>query len=126
MILPDTSIWIDHFRQANPVLQSLLEDGQILCHQFVVGELACGSLRARESTMQLLQTLECAPLAEQEEVLALVTGQRLMATGIGWLDAYLLSSVLLAKAELWTLDQPLARVSHKLGVAATLGMSGER
>lgn len=126
MILPDTSIWIDHFRRANPVLQSLLEEGQILCHWFVIGELACGSLRDRESTLQLLQTLKSAPPAHHEEVLALVNGHRLMATGIGWLDAHLLGSALLAKAELWTLDQPLARVARKLGVAANPRTPGER
>ena len=125
MILPDTSIWIDHFRHANPVLQSLLEEGRILCHRFVIGELACGSLRDREATMYLLETLESAPSADHEEVLALVNGHRLMATGIGWLDAHLLGSVLLAKAELWTLDQPLARVARRLGVAAKPRTSGE-
>lgn len=124
MTLPDTSIWIDHFRHANPVLKSLLDEGQVLCHPFVVGELACGSLRDRESTLQLLQTLESAPLADHHEVLALVDRHRLMGTGIGWLDAHLLGSALLAKAELWTLDQPLMRVARQLGIAASPRTSG--
>ena len=116
MILPDTSVWIDHLRRANPVLTSLLESGDVLCHPFVIGELACGSLKERRRTLQWLQTLEPAPFADHDEVLTLVDGNGLVATGLGWLDAHLLGSTLLAGARLWTLDAPLARAAAKLSV----------
>ena len=45
MILVDTSVWIDHFRAKNERLKSLLFDQQVLCHPFVVGKLACGTLQ---------------------------------------------------------------------------------
>ena len=45
MILVDTSVWIDHFRAANERLKSLLLDQQ--GHRFVLGELACDTLRNR-------------------------------------------------------------------------------
>jgi hypothetical protein len=59
-----------------------------------------------------------APLMQHEEVLILVERHRLMATRIGWVDAHLLGSALLAGARLWPLDQSLASVARKLGVAA--------
>ena len=116
MILPDTSIWIDHLRRPNPVLISLLEGGDVLCHPFVIGELACGSLKNRRRTLQWLETLESAPFADHDEVLALIDRHNLVATGLGWLDAHLLGSTLLAGASLWTLDAPLARAAAKLSV----------
>jgi predicted nucleic acid-binding protein len=114
MILPDSSVWIDHFRRGNPSLAELLENDQALCHPFIVGELACGYLRSRESTIHLLQTLPEAPMMRHEEVLILIERHRLMASGIGWLDAHLLGSALLAGAKLWTLDVALARAAANL------------
>jgi predicted nucleic acid-binding protein len=118
MILADTSVWIDHFRRANPVLAALLDGGHVLCHPFVIGELACGSLKEWRGTLQLLQTLESAPLADHNEVLMLVDRYNLMATGLGWLDAHLLGSTLLAGASLRTLDAPLAGAAKTLSVLA--------
>ena len=42
MILVDTSIWIDHLRQSNEPLTRLLNQGQVLAHPYVIGELALG------------------------------------------------------------------------------------
>ena len=114
MMLPDTSVWIDHFRHGNASLVELLQNGQALCHPFIVGELACGHLPTRVSTIQWLRTLPEAPMLHHEEVLILVERHRLMASGIGWLDAHLLGSALLAGAKLWTFDAALAKAAAKL------------
>ncbi len=45
MILVDTSVWIEHLRLGSARLRSLLYNEQVLCHPFVVGELACGTLQ---------------------------------------------------------------------------------
>lgn len=116
MTLVDSSVWIDHLRHANSSLIELLESDQALCHPFVVGELACGYLRSRVPTINLLQTLPQAPIAEHDEVLMLIERHQLMASGIGWLDAHLLGSALLARAAIWTHDRPLAKAAHRLGV----------
>ncbi|PKM38395.1 MAG: hypothetical protein CVV06_00710 [Gammaproteobacteria bacterium HGW-Gammaproteobacteria-10] len=42
-VLVDTSVWIDHFRKKEPALVGLLENGQVLGHPFVRGELALAS-----------------------------------------------------------------------------------
>jgi predicted nucleic acid-binding protein len=118
MILPDTSVWIDHFRRSNPLLAELLDGSEVLCHPFVIGELACGWLKKRDLTLGLLQTLEEVPMAEHDEVLQLIERHELRGTGIGWLDAHLLASALLGGAKLWTLDKPLAHAAAKLSVLA--------
>ena len=40
MILVDTSVWIDHFRQTDSKLADLLHQCAVLAHPFVIGELA--------------------------------------------------------------------------------------
>ena len=47
MTLVDTSVWIDHFAAGNADLRDLLGKGQVITHPFVIGELACGSLKNR-------------------------------------------------------------------------------
>jgi predicted nucleic acid-binding protein len=117
VILVDTSVWIDHFRRGNARLASLLDAGDVACHPFVVGELVLGHLRNREAILEHLSHLPVAPPAQHEEVMSLVDRHRLKGTGIGWLDAHLLASSLLASAPLWSLDQSLARQARRLGIA---------
>lgn len=47
MVLADTSVWVGHLRDDNPALREFLEDGRIVIHPFVSGELACGVLEPR-------------------------------------------------------------------------------
>ncbi len=116
-VLVDTSIWIDHFRQGNPRLQKLLVDGEILCHEFVIGELACGNLKNRDEILSLLQKLPKSKIANHEETLKLIESNRLMGKGIGWIDAHLIASALLTQAKLWTADKKLKKVSTELELA---------
>jgi hypothetical protein len=60
MVLVDMSVWIDHFRRGAPVLADLLHDGRVACHPAVVGELACGVMRQRDTTLDLLRHLPSA------------------------------------------------------------------
>ena len=63
----------------------------MLVHPWVIGELACADLRDRSRLLQLLQGLPLAPLATDGEVMLLIERHRLMARGIGWIDAHLLA-----------------------------------
>ena len=119
MILVDSSVWIGHFRRTNAQLVALLHDGRVLCHRFVLGELALGNLRNRTVILEHLSALPTAVVAEHEEVLTLVEGRRLAGTGIGWIDAHLLASAMLSHARIWTLDAALAAQGRRLGVGAT-------
>ena len=116
MILVDTSVWVDHFKHDDRRLTGLLLDMQVLCHPFVIGELACGKLRQRGVILELLTNLTQAPTARHEEVLALVGTRKLMGSGIGWIDAHLLASTALAGASLWTKDNALSVQAKRLGI----------
>jgi predicted nucleic acid-binding protein len=117
MILVDTSVWVDHFRRRNEELARLLESEQVLGHPFVIGELACGNLANRREILGLLAALPAAPTAEHTDVLAFIEQAHLHGQGIGWIDAHLLASAVLAPAPLWTADKRLRRVAGALRVA---------
>lgn len=40
MILVDTSVWVKFLRHGLPLLATLLQDGEVLIHPWVIGELA--------------------------------------------------------------------------------------
>jgi len=114
MILVDTSVWVDHFRNGNKKLQDLLLDNEVIMHPFIVGELACGSIGNREEILRLLQELPEAQVAEHGEVLGLIERRRLWGQDIGWVAAHLLASALLSNASILTLDRKLSRVASAL------------
>lgn len=118
MILVDTSVWIEHLRSRSDRLRALLFDEQVFCHPFIVGELACGTLRNRREIISMLRALPEAHLVEHEEVLSFLEARRLHGRGIGWVDAHLLASTLLTGCTLWTLDTPLRRAAAVLNVLA--------
>jgi predicted nucleic acid-binding protein len=119
LILVDTSIWVDHLRAGHPSLSRLLSEGGVLVHPWVIGELACGNLQDRSRLILLLQGLPQAPLAMDAEVMLLIERHRLMGHGIGWIDAHLLASTLLASSRLWSGDRRLRTIAVELGAAAT-------
>ena len=116
MILVDTSVWIEHLRAGNDRLKSLLFDQQVLCHPFVIGELACGMLQKRGEILTMLKALPEAHLLEHEEVMSFLDARRLYGRSIGWVDAHLLASTLLTGCAIWTFDKPLRRAAAALNV----------
>ena len=117
MILVDTSVWVDHLRRGNGPLVGALEDGLVASHPFVIGELACGTIRRRAEVLSLLARLDAMPVVANAEALRLVEERRLMGRGIGWVDVHLLASSLLARVQLWSLDRRLASIAREIGVA---------
>lgn len=121
MILADTSVWIDHLRSGNKELQNLLEQGQIVIHPFVIGELALGSLRERARTLALLDRLPQVQVAQMNEVRMAIDTRRLFNLGIGLIDAHLIASVLINPPTLlWTRDKRLRKAAERLGLLANL------
>ena len=118
MILADTSVWVDHLRKADRELSVLLNDGLVVCHPFIVGELACGNVRNRVQILSLLTALPSATAAGHDEALRLVSQRELHGTGIGWIDVHLLASCLLTGCTLWTKDRALAAAARTLKVEA--------
>ena len=118
MILVDTSVWIDHLRHGDHGLGRLLEANEVCTHEFVIGELACGNLRARDQVLGLLQSLRTILTADAREVLFLVDRHCLMGRGIGYVDAHLLAAAAAdGSTQLWTRDKRLHAVCGELGIA---------
>lgn len=119
MILVDTSIWIDHLRAGDERLARMLDDGQVMAHPFVTGELALGNLHNRDGVLKALKDLPQAQVATDDEVLCFVGEKCLFGIGIGYIDAHLLAAVLLTPGSvLWTRDKRLLVASSRLGIAA--------
>ncbi|HET9769006.1 MAG TPA: type II toxin-antitoxin system VapC family toxin [Thermoanaerobaculia bacterium] len=118
MILVDTSVWINHLRRSNAKLAALLEEGQVACHPFIIGELILGNLSRDSEVPNLLAELSCVTLAEHHEVAAFVADHALQGSGIGWVDAHLLCSAALSDAKLWTLDGRLRSAAEGSGLQA--------
>lgn len=117
MILVDTSVWIDHLRRGNNQLKSLLYENGVLAHPFIIGEIACESLRNRSEILRLLKALPEARLAEHNKVLILIENEHLYNRGIGWVDVHLLASALLTNTSFWTLDKKLSKVASSLRIS---------
>ncbi len=121
MILVDTSVWVEHFRGDRRAdrLADLLADDQVLLHPWVLGELALGGLGSRRSAVLAdLGRLPAAPEVPHPEVIDLIVNRRLAGLGIGWVDAHLLASALVAGSGLWTLDTRLDGAARGAGVPA--------
>ena len=116
MTLVDTSVWVTHLRVGSSPLISLLQEGLVLTHPYVIGELACGMLKNRSEILTLLQTLPEARISEHHEVLLLLESQKLFGKGLGWVDVSLLASAKLTGCGLWTIDGSLQQAATTLGI----------
>ncbi len=115
-VLVDTCVWVRHFRQRNPLLSAMLEDGEVWCHPIVVGELSMGTLRERRQTVIDLAKLNRPPIASFAETRQMVESRRLWGRGIQWNDANILASSVLGGVPLWTFDLRLKAISEEMGV----------
>jgi predicted nucleic acid-binding protein len=117
MILADTSVWIEHFRRDQPALAEHLNEGVVLMHPFVSGELACGNLKDRSVVLSYLSALPAAKPATHDEALHFMDRHRIWARGLGWIDVHLLASAFLSDSRFWTLDKRLAQTGADLGLS---------
>jgi len=118
MILLDSSVWVDHLRSGDAGVSDVLENGSVLMHPFVLGEIACGSLgKKRGEILRLMSDLPQGPVATDEEALHFIDNNALMGRGVGYIDVHLLATVALAGAKLWTRDKRLAAIAAELKLA---------
>lgn len=114
MVLVDTSVWVSHFRETNLILTELLVNAEVVCHPFIIGELACGNLKNRPAIIDLLDALPMAHELTHKEVLSFIEGRKVMGKGLGYVDIHLLSSAILTGVPLWTLDKKLDKAAAEL------------
>jgi predicted nucleic acid-binding protein len=117
-VLVDTSVWVGHFKQNNEHLVALLEQGCVVCHPYVVVEMACGTPPNHKSIIDLLSLLDTVTVATPGEVLLLIEKRGLFGRGCGFVDLSLLASAFLhPQTRLWTLDQRLQAAADEAGRA---------
>ncbi|MEM9080699.1 MAG: type II toxin-antitoxin system VapC family toxin [Verrucomicrobiota bacterium] len=116
-VLVDTNVWVGFFRYGNPLLESLLEDGEVASHPIVIGELAMGNLPKRRKFLSDLMKLERPKTVSWNEIFHMVEDRNLWGRGIQWNDAAILASAILSNLPLWTLDKRLAAAAREAGVA---------
>ena len=122
MILVDTSIWIDFIRSGfDQHLDYLLKGESVVVHDFVIGEIAMGSLKRRESRLAMLRDLHRIPTASDIEVMTWVESAKLFGVGLSYIDVHLLAATRASgdfePVRLWTRDKALKVQSERLGVA---------
>lgn len=116
MVLVDTSIWIDHLRNRNSNLVELLEQGDVVIHPWIIGELACGNLTNRRELLLLFRSLPSVRVATDEEVFQLMEGRKLFGKGIGWVDIHILAASLIEDIRFWTGDKRLKKIANSLKI----------
>ncbi|WP_027995941.1 type II toxin-antitoxin system VapC family toxin [Simplicispira psychrophila] len=117
-VLVDTSVWVGHFKQRNEHLVALLESYRVVCHPYVVMEIACGMPPHQRALIAMLAELESTRLATSDELLELIERRNLYGRGCGLVDISLLASTLLSEETLlWTADKRLESVAAELNHA---------
>ncbi len=117
MVLVDTSVWVDHLRYGNPRLEKLLLETEVVCHSFIIGELACGNIKNRKDVLSLLETLPVGQVATNKEFHHFLERNKLMGKGIGFVDVHLLASAMLSRIPIWTEDKELKKVAELLDLS---------
>ena len=117
MVLVDTSVWVGHLRKGDTGLETLLNDGEVVCHPFIIGEIACGTIKNRTTILSLLQALPVIIQADNRKVMDFIESDNLMGKGLGYIDIHLLASAVLTSVLVWTHDKALNEVASEMRLA---------
>jgi hypothetical protein len=98
-------------------LDHLLELDEAAGHDLVYGELLIGDAGGRSQFLNSYDLIHRVPAVGHAEVATFVRSHKLHGKGIGWIDAHLLASALVADVDLWTADEHLAGLAGALGIA---------
>jgi predicted nucleic acid-binding protein len=118
MVLVDTSVWIRFLANRAPYaaeLDRLLDRDEAAGHDLIHGELLIGNRAGRGELLKSYSLIHRLSNVPHPEVVAFVRAHKLHGRGIGWLDAHLLASALVANVPLWTAGERLARLAGELG-----------
>ena len=116
MILVDSSVWIDHFRNDNKLLSILLSNGAIVMHEFILGELAIVNFKNRKVILSLLDSIPKLSKLTHDEFIYFFEQNSFYGRGVGFVDIHLLGSTKLAGVKIWTLDKRLLKLAESLNL----------
>jgi predicted nucleic acid-binding protein len=114
-VLADTSVWVDYLRHKRSPMLERLSSGDVVLHDFVVGEMVLGGIgQAKLAMFSQMRRCHCA---SHDEVMHLIAERKLAGRGLGYVDCHLLAAALIGGMQLWTLDKALQRVARECGCA---------
>jgi predicted nucleic acid-binding protein len=116
MILVDSSVWIDHFRNHNKILESLLFSGSVIIHEFIFGELAIGNFKNRKLIINLLDSIPKITKLNHSEFIFFINHHSLFGKGIGFVDVHLLGSSKMEGVKIWSLDKKLMKFATDMNI----------
>jgi hypothetical protein len=116
VIIVDTSVWIEFFRQREPwhaSLRRLLESRQVLALECIFGELLQGVKNEREAAVILEYWTHLPKL--DENGLWLEAGDQARrhgwpTKGVGLIDAFIMTGARRCDGRVWTLDKKLESI----------------
>lgn len=114
-ILADTSVWVDFLRNRDAALIKPLRQGDVVLHDYVIGELALGGVS--QTKLAMFGQMRRCRCASHDEVMHLIAERGLTGRGLGYVDAHLLAAALIGRLRLWTLDKTLRRLAVECGCA---------
>jgi predicted nucleic acid-binding protein len=121
VIILDTSVWIEYFRQGNEALTQkvvdYLDNGMVVGISAVFGELLQGARNEEEEKIILEFWQNIVKVDEQTlfvDAGRLSNKYKLLSKGVGLIDAYLLAAAKEHRLSLWTLDKRLADAFLKM------------
>ena len=112
-VLVDTSVWVDYLRNKNALILERLSLGDVVLHDYVIGEISLGGIQ-RDKLAMLGQMRRCT-VASHDEVMHLIDQRGLVGRGLGYVDCHLLAAALTDHLQLWTLDKVLHEAARKCG-----------
>ena len=118
MILAAASVWAGHLRIGDPELSRRLDDGLVLSHPLVIGELAMSAMRRRDMVLGALHALPGAIVASDREVCDFIEREGLYGQGLSYTDAHLLAATRLTPGcRLWTHDPKVRDIALRMRTA---------
>jgi predicted nucleic acid-binding protein len=121
LILADTSIWIEFFRQSNfegnQKFAEYLDSLSIVAISAVFGELLQGVKGDKEEKL-ILEYWKSLPKIDESNLFIeagmISHSHKLFSKGVGLIDCYILAAARLNKLEIWSLDKKLLQASQLL------------
>jgi predicted nucleic acid-binding protein len=112
-ILADTSVWVDCLRHKTAPILDHLRLGDVVIHDYVVGEMVLGGLS--QTKLAMFNQMRRCHCASHDEVMHLIAERHLAGRGLGYVDSHLLAAALIDHLQLWTLDKALQKAAHEFG-----------
>ena len=76
----------------------------------------CGNINNSTEIISLMQSLPILDVVEHEELLLFIEHNKMMGTGLGFVDVHLLAAAMLAGIPLWTQDKKLKQACSRLSI----------